>query len=191
MPFILETERLALRAWTSADALALFEICRDPEVMLHIGTREPYRSVEDARRFLVWAEGYQREHGFCRWAVVEKASGALIGSCGFMLIESLGEIELGYLFGRKAWRRGYATEAAGAALRYGFERLQFSHIIALTDPDHTASQRVLEKLGFISQGIREVDGDADMFYLAVNPEKPEGDIKYERSRVTGKNRPQS
>jgi RimJ/RimL family protein N-acetyltransferase len=79
--------------------------------------------------------------------VVEKSSGNVIGSCGFVRIESIGEIGLGYLFDRKAWGQGFATEAAGACLGYGFEKLKFSQVIALTVPAHAASQHVLEKKG--------------------------------------------
>ncbi len=171
---LIETGRLALRTWTLDDAEAMFEICRDAEVMLHIGTREPYRNLEDARRFLRWVIGYQEQHGFSRWAVVEKASQSVIGSCGFALLESTGEIDLGYLFDRRVWGHGYATEAAGACLRYGFDTLNFTKVIALTDPGHTASQRVLEKIGFVCQGLKEYDGDEDMVYVATNPRNRAG-----------------
>lgn len=154
MTKISETERLLLRTWTYADADALFEICRDAEVMLHIGNRQPYRNIEDAKKFLDWAVTYQKKNGFCRWAVVEKSSGKIIGNCGFMRLES-GEIELGYLFARKSWGKGYATEAAGECLKYGFRNLGFTKIIALTDLDHTASQKVLEKIGFTRRGAEK------------------------------------
>lgn len=167
---ILQTERLLLRTWEPDDAEALFELCSDAEVMLHIGTREPYRNVEEARRFLKWAVDYQKENGFCRWAVVEKAGGEIIGSCGFARLEGGGEIELGYLFARHAWGKGYATEAAGACLRHGFERLGFTEVIALTDPGHLASQRVLEKLGFTCHGIKQYDGEDDVVYVKAKTE---------------------
>ena len=171
MAAILETERLSLRVWTHADAEALFAICRDAVVMQHIGTGAPHQNLDETRRFLAWAVAYQKEHGFCRWAVVEKSNGNVIGSCGFVRIESIGEIELGYLFDRKAWGQGFATEAAGACLSYGFEKLKFSQVIALTDPEHSASQHVLEKIGFTRQGLKELNGDEDMVYLAVNPQQ--------------------
>jgi RimJ/RimL family protein N-acetyltransferase len=139
--------------------------------MRHIGTGEPYRNLDDARRFLDWAATHQAAHGFCRWAVIEKASGNVIGSCGFARIESLEEIELGYLFDRRAWGHGFATEAARACLRYGFESLKFPQVVALTNPRNSASQHVLEKIGFASQGIKEVDGYEDIVYLAINPEQ--------------------
>lgn len=169
MSFILETERLFLRAWRLDDAEALFEMCRDAEVMRHIGTGQPYRTIDEAQSFLNWVVAYQREQGFSRWAVVEKASGKIIGSCGFARLPDRGFIDLGYLFDRKMWGQGYATEAARGCLRYGFERLNLAEVVALTDLEHTTSQRVLEKIGFICQGLKEYDGEEDMVYLAVNP----------------------
>jgi ribosomal-protein-alanine N-acetyltransferase len=171
MKEILQTDRLVIRTWIIDDADALFEICRNPEVMLHIGTGKPYQSVDEAYRFLNWAVSYQKENKFCRWAVIEKASRRIIGSCGFARLENSGEIELGYLFARNEWGNGYATEAANTCLRYGFEQLEFTEIIALTDLKHTVSQRVVEKLGFICRGIENYNSESNMVYVATNPRK--------------------
>ncbi len=100
MTKILETERLILRTWTTDDAQRLFEICGDAEVMKYIGTRKPYETIEQAREFLIWATNYQAQNNFCRWAALEKASGVIIGSCGFARPHGTQEIELGYLFAR-------------------------------------------------------------------------------------------
>ena len=163
---ILETERLILRTWTFKDADELFEICREPEVMLRIGDRKPYETVEKAKEFLNWAVSYQKENGFCRWAIIEKSSGKIIGSCGFARRE-MEEVELGYLFAREKWGKGFATEAAGACLKYGFENIGLTKIIALTDADHTKSQKVLEKIGFTPRGIEKTeDGDDLVFEIA-------------------------
>lgn len=165
MEKILETERLILRCWNYADADALFEICRDPNVMLHIGTRQPYKSVDEAKQFLDWAVTYQTENDFCRWAVVEKQSGKIIGSCGFARLKR-GDVELGYLFAREVWGNGFAAEAARACLEYGFETLGFTKVIALTDGDHFASQKVLGKIGFRRRGIEKyVDDENTVFEI--------------------------
>lgn len=163
MTKILETERLILRTWTYKDADAMFEICREPEVMFHIGDRKPYESVEKAKEFLNWAVRYQKENGFCRWAVIEKSSGKIIGSCGFARRE-MEEVELGYLFAREKWGNGFATEAARACLKYGFENLGFTKIIALTDVDHTKSQNVLEKIGFTPREVVKTDDGDDLVF---------------------------
>jgi RimJ/RimL family protein N-acetyltransferase len=166
MSKILETERLIFRDWTLDDASEMFEICRDAEVMRYIGTGKPYKTVEEAKKFLQWAVAYQKEKGFCRWAVVEKASGKIVGSCGFASAHEMPEPELGYLFGRAVWGKGFATEAARAAMHYGFEKLGFREIIAITDLENTASQRVLEKIGFAHRGVEKIDGEDNLVYLA-------------------------
>lgn len=171
MKEIIQTNRLIIRTWTFDDAESLFKICRNPEVMQHIGTGKPYQSVNQAYSFLSWAVTYQKDNGFCRWAVIEKVSQRIIGSCGFARLENSGEIELGYLFARRMWGKGFATEAAKACLKYGFEELGFSEVVALTDPEHIASQRVVEKLGLICRGIENYGGENNTVYVAVNPLK--------------------
>ena len=161
---ILETKRLSLRKWTSADCDALFEILRDAEVVRYIADGKPF-SFEKTREFLNWAEEYERANGFCRWKVVEKSSGAVIGSCGFARPHGTLEIELGYLFAQTAWGKGYATEIAAAAADYGFKKLGFREIIALTDEENTASQKVLEKIGFRLRGVEVFDGEESLVYI--------------------------
>lgn len=121
--------------------------------------------MEKTREFLVWAENYERENGFCRWKVVEKSSGALIGSCGFAHPHETFEIELGYLFARSAWDAGYATEIAHATTVYGFANLGFREIIALTDIENTASQKVLRKIGFSERGVEIIKGEKNLVYI--------------------------
>lgn len=166
MNIVLETERLVLRHWTFDDASEMFEICRDADVMRYVGTGKPYKTVEEAEKFLHWAVAYQKENGFCRWAAVEKLSGKIVGSCGFAYPHGTPEIELGYLFDRAVWGKGFATEAARACLDYGFGKLGFREIIAITDLENTASQRVLEKIGFAQRGIEKISGEDALIYFA-------------------------
>ena len=161
---ILETKRLVLRKWTNADCDALFEILRDARVAQFIADGKPFTRAE-VIDFLAWAENYERLHGFCRWKVVEKASGATIGSCGFARPGDSDEIELGFLFAQKSWGRGYATEIAAAAVDYGFKKLGFREIIAMTDLENTASQKVLEKIGFASRGIQAIGGEESLVFI--------------------------
>jgi [ribosomal protein S5]-alanine N-acetyltransferase len=164
---ILETERLIVRTWTFADAERLFEICSDAETMLHIGDGKPYETIEKAREFLNWAVPYQLKYGFCRWAVVEKQSGEIIGSCGFARLDN-GEIEFGYMFDRPFWGKGFATEAARAVLRYGFEEIGFEKVVALTDLDHEKSQNVLRKIGFQERGVEKNEDGEDLVFEITN-----------------------
>ncbi len=170
MTKILETERLILRAWTFDDEAALFAICSDADVMRYIGTGKPYENRKQANEFLRWAVNYQNENGFCRWAVLSKDNSEIVGSCGFARPHGTKEIELGYLLARAFWGKGLATEAAAACLKYGFEKLQFREIIALTDLANIASQRVLNKIGFVRRGIEFFDGEESLVYLKKNSE---------------------
>ena len=161
---IIETKRLVLRKWSNADRNELFEILRDAEVSRNIGDGKPY-TPEKTDEFLVWVEKYERENGFCRWAVVEKSSSEIIGSCGFARLCDTHEIDLGYLFARKHWGKGYATEIAEAALEYGFNNLGFREIIALTALDNIASQKVLKKIGFTKRGIEIFGGEENLVFI--------------------------
>jgi ribosomal-protein-alanine N-acetyltransferase len=160
---------LILQTWTLADAGAMFELCQDAEVMRYVGDGKPH-DFEKVLQILEWAENYQRENDFCRWKVIEKKSGEVIGSCGFARPHGMEEVELGYLFGRKHWGKGFATEAARGSMIYGFEKLSFREIIALTDLENVASQKVLEKIGFARRGVEILDGEENLVYLAKNPE---------------------
>lgn len=160
---------MILQVWTQADSDALFEIMRDARVMRYLADGKPF-DLEKVKDFLIWAENYQAENNFCRWKVIEKSSGEIIGSCGFARPHGTDEVELGYLFAQKHWGKGFATEAAEAAKLYGFGKLGFREIIAMTDLENTASQKVLEKIGFAKRGIESYGGEKILVYLATNPE---------------------
>ncbi len=151
-------------------AARLFEICGDAKVMRFMGAGIPYEKPEQAREFLSWAANYERENGFCRWAVIEKTSGEIIGSSGFARPHGMKEVEIGYLFARAFWGKGFATEAAMACMQYGFEKLGFREIIAITDLENAASQKVLEKINFVKRGIEKIDGEDNLIYIAKNSE---------------------
>lgn len=86
------------------------------------------------------------ERGLCRWKLLEKASGEMIGFCGVGLWH--GTDEIGWWLAHRYWGRGLATEAAQAALRDAFERVQLERIISIAQSANTASIRIMEKLGF-------------------------------------------
>lgn len=150
MKIILETERLILRTWSPNDAEEGFKIWSDPEVMRYIGTGQPNVDIEQTRGWLARMIAHQEKHGFCFWAVVEKETGRVIGSCGlaYQLDGGL-PIEFGYTLARDYWGRGLATEVAGACLKHVFENFPLTKIDASVDSRHLASQRVLEKIGFV------------------------------------------
>ncbi|MGA2971254.1 MAG: GNAT family N-acetyltransferase [Candidatus Bathyarchaeia archaeon] len=169
MKLPLETERLWIQLFRLEDAERLHIVFSDPEVMARIRAG-PSPSIEVTRQRLARIMEHQDKNGFSMWALIEKGSGVLIGDCGLILVEWRGpEVELAYEIGRAFWGKGYATEAARACLRFGFENLKLSRIIALTDADHLASRRVIEKIGMKNDGIVHYYGRSLVQYSATKP----------------------
>jgi RimJ/RimL family protein N-acetyltransferase len=164
---VLETERLILRTWYLDDAEALFKIYSNPELYRFTGS-DPFPDVETTRRYMEeYFINYQKEYGFCVWAVVEKASGKLVGTCGLGYFDGRPELGLGYWFDPEYWGRGYATEAARACVEYAFHKLNVPELASMTHSQNKASQRVLEKAGFrCVEMITEDDGTVGMLYVA-------------------------
>ncbi|MBR6728585.1 MAG: GNAT family N-acetyltransferase [Clostridia bacterium] len=146
----IETERLILRGFCSEDLEALHSYCIKPNVGSHAGWK-PHETIADSKRIL-------QEFMTCGyiWAIVEKESGRLIGSCGlhpdFKRMNE-GARMLGYVLDDDSWGRGYMTEAARALVRYGFCALGLSVIGVYHFSSNMRSRRVIEKCGFRYEGI--------------------------------------
>ena len=169
----IETGRLCLRSFRPEDLADLYLVFGDTEVMRYISGGKA-RTLEETetglgRTIEAW---HNRGYGF--WAVTAKASDKVIGYCGFMPLEDTSEIELAYGLAKSHWGGGFATEAARACLRYGFEELKLERIVAVVNPRNVASQRVLEKLGMrYTKDVHHYNADL-MYYeissAAFNPE---------------------
>jgi RimJ/RimL family protein N-acetyltransferase len=130
---VIETERLRIAPLPADQREAMVALWLEPaNERLHAGDTE-----EHVRR---WVEG--------TWGVWERTSGELVGDCTLFFAREHGEWELAYGLRRDRWGRGYATEAAHACLRHGFDELVLERVVADVDPANAASVRVLEKLGF-------------------------------------------
>jgi [ribosomal protein S5]-alanine N-acetyltransferase len=169
---IAETERLILREFTPADAEDFYRIHTDAETMRFQVLPENY-SVEVERYYLGrHIERYYKTLGFGIWALVLKENNRLIGRCGLVRqpLEGGEEIEVSYLVEREFWNRGFASEAASAALTLGFDKYNLPGIVAFIDPRNTASARVAEKIGMRFE--RKVEfrsfGEVDL-YTAQKP----------------------
>ena len=142
----LATERLILRPFTLADVEPLYLLLQDPEVLRYFPN--PSTPPRDRVQRLVGnILAHWQEHGFGWWALEQQAEPRLMGWCGLTFLPETGETEVAYCLGKPYWGQGFATEAASASLRFGFESLTLPRIIGLVHPDNTASSHVLEKLG--------------------------------------------
>jgi RimJ/RimL family protein N-acetyltransferase len=163
IPF--ETERLIVRPWSVDDAEAAFAIYRDPEVWRYLGGGEPPADLAAAGAMLRRWIDRSREKAPCGvWAVIERSTGSPIGSVMLWPLEDGPEIEVGYHFGKFAWGKGYATEAARAVIEHGFRVLDVDYLVGVVFPENPASQRVLEKVGMTYRGMREIFGFNLMHY---------------------------
>ena len=145
----LDTLRLRLRPFTLHDHAAHASIYSDPAVMQYMprGPLTPAEAQEASFAVLTQFVAHWDRHAFGVWAVTEKTTGTLLGQCGLRFLPELQEVEVLYLLARAHWGQGLASEAARAALAYGFDQANLERIIALTKPANTASRRVMEKLG--------------------------------------------
>ena len=141
----LETERLILREYRSDDfeAFATFMADRDVVRYLH---GEPMARA-DAWRVLATGIGHWYLRGYGTWAVERKSDSAFIGRVGLINPEGWPGLEVGWTLGKFYWGQGYATEAAKAAMRYGFLTQPVERLISVIDPLNKASQRVAARLG--------------------------------------------
>ncbi|GIF22134.1 RimJ/RimL family protein N-acetyltransferase [Actinoplanes tereljensis] len=156
-----ETERLVLRGWRDEDLEPLAAMNADPEVMRYImdgsvASRE--RSANGLRKMVRDWE----ERGFGLFAVEVRESGEMIGWAGLsvpaFLPEVLPAVEIGWRLARHAWGQGYATEAATAALEFGFAECGLERVVSIRHLDNVRSGRVMAKLGLTHQFDTVVPG---------------------------------
>jgi ribosomal-protein-alanine N-acetyltransferase len=145
--FQLETERLLIRPLTNADRPAFRAMSSDPEVMRYVHHGEPYteREIDD---FYARQARQLQEFDVCMGAMIEKASGRVVGLAGTQPLGKSGDYEIGWWLAREVWGRGYATEAGRAAMNHVLDHLKLPRVVAVIDPGNTASVRVVERLGF-------------------------------------------
>jgi RimJ/RimL family protein N-acetyltransferase len=168
---VIETDRLILRTFTIDDAQLIYDLNVDPEVVRY--TLDPIRDIAHAKQILetvILPQYALYNHG--RWAVHIKPSLEFIGWCGLKYRPELHEIDLGYRFMKSSWGKGYATEAAYASIKYGFEKLKLKTIIARALPENIGSIKVMEKCGMTYIGIQKIDGLEHKTYIINNPLNP-------------------
>lgn len=146
----IDTERLNLRRWKPEDRVPFAAMCSDPDVMQYIGNGAT-RTAEQAARAIASFEREWDERGYGLFAVEEKQTGNLIGFTGLSLPDFLPEVlpsvEIGWRFSKPSWGKGYASEAATAALSFGVNELAITDIVSIYQIGNEASARIMQKLG--------------------------------------------
>lgn len=144
--WILETPRLRLREMTEDDLPALGKMLRDEEVMYAYNGAF---SEEETWNWLKRQQERYRRDGFGLWAVVLRETGEMIGQCGLTWQPWKEEkvLEVGYLFQKEHWHRGYAAEAARACAGYAFEALGAEKVCSIIRDSNLPSQKVALRNG--------------------------------------------
>ena len=141
---ILETCRLYLREMNQEDFGSLCKILQDEEVML---AYEGIFNDEEVQKWLSRQLERYKDDGFGLWAVILKESNEIIGQCGLTMQDCNGKmvLEIGYLFQKAFWHKGYATEAAIACKEYAFEELNADEVYSIVRDTNIASQNVAKR----------------------------------------------
>jgi RimJ/RimL family protein N-acetyltransferase len=161
----IRTERLILRELRTGDLGALAKMNADPRVMEYFPSS---LSREDSDAFAGRIRAHWAQHGFGSWAVERLEDGTFVGIVGLSHPRFQAHftpcVEVGWRLAAPCWGKGYATEAAKAALRFGFERFGLDQIVSFTVPQNRRSRRVMEKLGMSRSEADDFD----------HPNVPEG-----------------
>ncbi len=143
---ILETERLYLREMRQDDFRSLCKILQDEDTMY---AYEGAFSDEEVQDWLDRQISRYQKWNFGLWAVILKEADEMIGQCG-LTMQSWKDrevLEIGYLFERTHWHKGYATEAARACKKYAFEILNADEVCSIIRDTNIASQNVAVRNG--------------------------------------------
>ena len=181
---VLETPRLILAPFTHGDLDIAQALLCDARVMQYV-TEEPMTPEAVAIRM---PDAVKRGAGgrIGIWVAFRKDTGRKIGDVVLTPIPiddddvdwsdvvpdryPQAEIEVGYLLTPEAWGQGLATEACARMLRFAFEQTDRPRIVAVTDPDNRASQKVLDKCGLSPLGRARAYGDDDVAWFAITRE---------------------
>ncbi len=152
------TDRLVLRPAVDADRDAIADLNAHPRVGEWLGGVRD-RAQSDA--FVDRVQAHEAEHGFGFWVAERPADARVVGMTGLWWVPPevgmFKTVEIGWRFHPEAWGQGYATEAAKAALAYGFTTLRLPEIIAFTASTNLASQSVMRRIGMSHDPARDFD----------------------------------
>lgn len=145
---MIRTQRLILRPWRDSDLAPFAAQNGDPHVMRFM---RGVLTREESDAYVTRLRAHFARHGFGKWAVEAPGVADFIGAVGLMWMgfeaSFTPAVEAAWRLHRPYWGKGYATEAAQALIKDGFERLGVQEIVAITALPNLPSQRVMERLG--------------------------------------------
>ncbi|WP_175946916.1 GNAT family N-acetyltransferase [Burkholderia pyrrocinia] len=152
-PVTLNTSRLVLRPLRDADAQAFFEIWSDAEAMRYFSFA-PMTHIEQAAERVARNLRTSTSGQDFVCVLESRKTGETLGECAlFHANEQCRRAEIGFSLRRKYWSGGYMREAASAVIDHAFGALRLNRLEADIDPRNVASARLLERLGFVREGL--------------------------------------
>lgn len=154
----LRTERVRLRQWREDDLEPFARLNADPEVMRYF----PFPLTREGSNALAHDIAATIEkRGWGLWAVEVRGGAGFIGFVGLSEpsfdAHFTPAVEVGWRLAREHWGCGYATEAARAAVDFGFRELELDEIVSFTTPVNTRSRRVMKRLGMRRDPAEDFD----------------------------------
>lgn len=163
----IETSRLILRKIQDSDVQGMYALDSDPDVHHYLG-RKPIHTIEEAQGVIDYIRRQYHDDGIGRWAMILKNEGKFVGWAGLKyereVRHDMHYYDLGYRLLKKYWGQGFATEAARASLKYGFENMKLPVIYAGAHVDNSGSNKVLRKVGMSFVETFEFDGADHHWY---------------------------
>ena len=165
---ILETDRLILREFDTADAAFILVLLNNPSWLQYIGDRN-VKTIDDARDYLLNGpmKSY-RENGFGLSLVAIKKNNTPIGMCGLIKREALEHVDIGFALLPEYVGKGYAYEIAAATMAYAKNSLGLKDIVAITSEDNEHSIRLLKKIGLGFEKMIRLAEDEESLMLFSN-----------------------
>lgn len=154
---VLETRRLIMRKIVLSDYQDMYDYARRPETSRYL-LWVPHSSPRYTKKYVAYLQGQYRDENFYDFALEEKASGKMIGTCGFTSFDlESNSAEIGYVLHPDYWGKGLAKEAVLRLMGFGFAELRLHRIFAKIMTENTASRRVAEKCGMRHEATH-IDG---------------------------------
>jgi RimJ/RimL family protein N-acetyltransferase len=146
--FAIRTSRLILRPWRESDLPIFAEQNADPTVMQYI---TGVLTRDESNAYVEKAKLHLAQHGFCKWAIEAPGVASFIGAVGLTYVKFEASftpaVEVAWRFNKRYWGKGYATEAARAAIRDGFDRVGLRDVVSMAALSNEDSVKVMTRLG--------------------------------------------
>jgi RimJ/RimL family protein N-acetyltransferase len=162
---IAQTQRLRIRWMDTGDSGFVLELVNEPSWIRYIGDRGVKTLAEATRYIEDGAIRMYRQAGFGLYLVELKSTGEAIGICGLIKREALQDVDIGFAFLPRFWRKGYALEAAAAVLSHARDVVGLPRVVAILSQDNHRSLRLLGKLGFRFESMVRLQPDDEPLEL--------------------------